>query len=265
MTNDELREEILRLGPWHHDVEIRDGIRTGEPVPAGTYAQELGTPSLLNPQRVLSSLVREVYPEGLGGRSFLDCACNAGGYLFAAKSLGASRGFGFDIREHWIQQARFLARHVSSEGIEFAVSDLSELRNLALEPFDVTFFSGIFYHLPDPVAGLRLAADHTRELLILNTAMTAAATDALILNRESDVEVMSGVHKLAWLPGSERVLREILEWCGFPHARVRFVRKTDSGRRRIELLAARDAKTFVAYDRNRREAEGGWVRRLLRR
>lgn len=269
MDSRELRERIVSLGPWHHDVEVAPGVRTGEPALPGAHPPELGVPSSIQPERLLGWLVGEVYPEGLAGRSVLDCACNAGGYLFAAKRLGAGRCFGFDAREHWIRQARFLAERFPGDGIEFATLELASLPKLGLGRFDVTLFSGIFYHLPDPVAGLRVAADHTDELLVVNTSTLPGPGDALVLSRESATEVMSGVDGLAWLPTGEGVLRAILEWCGFPHTRLRFDREsTVKNWRRVEILAARDAKTFAQYDARRPEREprpgSGRLRRLLR-
>lgn len=246
---DELRAEIRRLGPWHHDLEIAPGIRTGErapdddPDPLG-----VGNSGVLQPGQVLGLLMRDIFPNGFEGRSVLDCACNAGGYLFEAKRLGAGRCFGFDVREHWLNQARFLGRHLPGEDIEFAQLDLLALRERNLEPFDVTLFFGLFYHLPDPVAGLRIAADLTRELLVLNTAADPKLTGhALTLNIENDTALMSGVHRLAWLPSSAHVLEEILHWCGFPHTRVHYVHKA-ARFPRIQVLAARDARTFAHYD-----------------
>lgn len=248
MTAAALREEIRRLGPWHYDIEVAPGIRTGDIVPPGTYPPELGTPSLFDPYRMIDALVDGVYGGDLGGRSILDCACNAGGYLFGATRRGAGRCFGFDVREHWINQARFLARHLPSDNIEFEVRDLLTLPERGLPQFDITLFMGIFYHLPDPMTGLRIAADHTRELLVLNTALEPQRRDALILNEEGVKPVLSGVHRLAWLPTSERVLRSILTWCGFPHARVVWYRRRSNWKARIHMIAARDEKTFARYD-----------------
>lgn len=266
-TQAELRAEILRLGPWHYDVEIAPGVRTGAPVPPGTYPPELGTPTVIQVD-FLAQLLAAVFPDGLAGRSMLDCACNAGGYLLSMVPHGAGRSFGFDVREHWIEQARFLARHLPSENVQFAVRDLMSLPELGLEPFDITLFSGILYHLPDPIAGLRIAADHTRELLIVNTDAVPAAVDGLVLNRESKTEVMSGVHGLAWLPTSERVVQEMLAWCGFPHARLIFDFATPYKRRRMAVMGARDERTFAHYDslRARTEAQrrGRWKDRILR-
>lgn len=249
MNTDALREEIRRLGPWHHDIRIAPGIRTGEVVKDVVYPPSFGSVTMIQPERWIDRLIREVYPDGLNGRSFLDCACNGGGYLFAAAERGAGRCFGLDVRDHWIDQARLVARHTGARGIEFTTADLHTLPGMELEPFDVTLFMGIFYHLPDPVASLRMVADRTKELLVLNTAYVPGQGHALELNLESETMVMSGVHRLAWVPTSEHVLHEILRWCGFPHVRTTWRIAPAEGRfHRIEVIAAREASTFAHFD-----------------
>jgi SAM-dependent methyltransferase len=249
MDPEALRAEIARLGPWHYDVEVAPGIRTVA-APSSGPNQGDGTPSIVRADERLAEIVGEVFPDGLAGRSFLDCACNGGGYLFAAQALGARRAFGFDVREHWIEQVRFLARHLPSDRIGFARCDLAEMAGLDLPMFDVTLFGGLLYHLPDPIAGLRAAADRTSELIILGTAIRPGPEDALMLNWEGSSEApMLGVHGLAWLPTGARTVAELLAWCGFPHVRLRFDMPLPApNRRRIELLAARDAETFAFHD-----------------
>lgn len=265
MTNDELGAEIRRLGPWHHDVEVRAGVRTGDPAWRSEPDPAFGTPSLIDPFAKLQETIADLFPEGLQGRSFLDCACNAGGYLFAARQLGAGHCFGFDVREHWIRQAHFLAQHLPADDIDAGVCALADVPGLGLKPYDVTLFSGILYHLPDPVAGLKIAADLTKELIIVNTATFPAKQDGLMLNLESRTLLMSGVDGLAWYPTGETVVRQMLAWCGFPHARLRFDRLTQDKRGRLELWAARDATVFDHYDRIRPPVEQSRLRRLTGR
>ena len=110
----------------------------------------------------------------------LDCACNCGAYLFLCKDHGAGECFGFDVREQWIRQARWLLEHRAGDhtGMRFEVHDLLDLPGLGLEQFDVVLFRGIIYHLADPIEGLRIAAGMARELLVMTRPRSAAGATA---------------------------------------------------------------------------------------
>jgi len=62
-------------------------------------------------------------------------------------------------------------------------------------------FQGIFYHLSDPITGLKAATDLTSELLILDTAVLVGAPDGMLaLAEESPTPLMSAVYGLNWFP-----------------------------------------------------------------
>lgn len=222
-NNAELLEEMQALGPWHHKLEIRDGLQT-----QSSFEQDKtgDTIAVVDPLKVFDLATKGVFPNGLQGRSFLDCACNCGGYSFVAKDRGAGDVYGFDVREHWIRQARFIAenRSADSSNIRFEVMALDELGKID-EEFDVTWFSGIFYHLPDPVASLKLAADRTREVLFLSTACVCledgdTEEPELVFRPEGVEQLMSGVDGISWLPSGPKVLKNILNWMGFPEVKT---------------------------------------------
>lgn len=248
-----VKSEIDRLGPWLHDIEVLPGLRTGAARPADDPDKDV--PKSFDPGLMMKRLVDDIYGD-LAGRSFLDCGCNAGGHTFAAAGMGAGRTLAFDARQHWLDQAAFLGRHFDAPQAEFKRLTLSDLEALAPEPFDITLFSGLFYHLPDPVAGLKAAADLTRELLIVNTSVLPKPYPGLVLSRESAVHVLSGVDGLAWLPTGPEVMQEILQWCGFPHARADLYWTPGKPRdwMRLQIIAARDEATFARYDLRRPEA-----------
>ena len=108
MNKDELRTEIERLSPWHHKLHITDDIYTTTGAESDHMGQKV---SLVDPMMNMKQLMTDALPNGMEGRSFLDCACNAGGYSFAAKDWGASKTMGFDVRQHWIDQAEFVRTH----------------------------------------------------------------------------------------------------------------------------------------------------------
>lgn len=259
-----VKQEIARLGPWLHDIEVSPGVRTGA-VP-GSIDPDKEVNQSYSPDLNLEHLVDSVFGGRLDGRSFLDCGCNAGGHAFAAARLGAGRSLAFDARQHWLDQAAFLARFQDAPQLEFRRLTLADLPALQLEPFDVTLFSGLFYHLPDPVAGLRNAADLTRELLIVNTSVRPRRHRGLELSWESPTIALSGVDGLAWLPTGWEVMSDILAWCGFPHVRIDlyWTPGRPRGWRRLQMLAARSEETFAHYDQVRPQAHPNRRSRISR-
>jgi tRNA (mo5U34)-methyltransferase len=257
LTTSALREELIRLGPWHLEVDITPGLSTAAylDAPAPAYPSSFGEVSLYRPREGFIRRLERIFPDGLEGRSVLDCACNCGGYLFWAKELGAGQCFGFDAREHWIRQARFLAEHRSGPGadIRFEVRDLYELPELDLEPFDITLFYGIFYHLPMPVTGMKIAADLTRELMIVNTATrNGLPGGTLAASEEGKVELASGIYGLNWFPAGPDVLSRIFQWLGFTETRCSrwrtIVPQQPPSLGRMEVMGARSAETFRSFD-----------------
>lgn len=266
---DTLARQIQDLGPWHHNVEVAPGLRTADVDRGGNLAGR-GPVRMIQDETSFKQLMQAIYPGGLAGKSFLDSACNCGAYSFWMSDLGAIETFGFDARERWIDQANFLQAHrpPSTTRSSFRACDLYDLRGLNLNPFDITLFKGIFYHLPDPIGGLRLVADLTRELLIVGTATRLSPVPGLVLARENTSHLMSGIHGTNWFPTSPGVVKELLRTMGFRDFRVTFWRKLPRWRSpgnrglthylknllratgRTEILAAREPGFFRAFDRS---------------
>jgi SAM-dependent methyltransferase len=241
-ARDALRDEIVRLGPWHFDIEVTPEIGTSVSLEA-SYPESFGPVAFQDVRRQFKRRMEAIYPGGLEGRSVLDCACNCGAYLFWAKEMGAGECFGSDVREHWIDQARFLLEHrpEPKAGLRFEARDIYELPALDLEPFDITIFTGVFYHLPDPITGLKIAADLTTELLVFDTAIRTGQPDGFLAVEQEAIEpVMSGVYGLNWLPTGPQVMARILEWAGFADIRVtRMIESAHPGVGRLAMLAAK--------------------------
>jgi SAM-dependent methyltransferase len=251
----QLRDEIIRLGPWHLEVQVTDDISTRVFLqsPETSYSPSVGKVSFISPRESFRSLMQKVYPGGLAGRSVLDCACNCGGYLYWAKELGAGECFGFDVRQHWIDQARFLAQTPFWErfAVSFQLCDLYDLPKLGLKPFDITIFKGIFYHLPDPITGLKIVADLTKELILVDTATKNGCPDGMLAVSEEDrVAVMSGVHGLNWFPTGPNVLARVLNWLGFSETHCVFwqngaTENQPANLGRLQILGSRKPGLFL--------------------
>ena len=132
----------------------------------------------------------------------------------------------------------------------FEVLDLYDLPKLRLEPFDITLFKGIFYHLPDPVAGLKMAADLTREVLIVDTNARVDLPDGMLAVQQEAIEhPMSGVYGLNWVPTGPEVMTRILNWMGFTETRL------------TSWVAdgTRDGQEFGACSSSAHESPGAWI------
>lgn len=248
-TPEWLKRRIKQLGPWHMNIQITEQLNTGQVFSDdGAILERPANEgiSLLKLRDRFIGLLDKMYPDGLAGKRFLDCACNAGGYCYWARERGATSAFGFDVREHWIRQARFVKnqRKVGpTDNIQLKVMDLYDLPSTKMAPFDITNFKGIFYHLPDPVTGLKVAADMTREVLIFNTSTMWGEKDGYMkTGMESRENLMSGVHGLKWYPTGPKVCADILKWLGFEEVKLMFFRQQYDQAQlgRLEIIAARE-------------------------
>jgi tRNA (mo5U34)-methyltransferase len=255
MDADRLREEIIRLGPWHHDIDVTPEVSTR--VSEGVdYPATLGQVKMLDLRDQFMRKLGRIYPNGLEGRTVLDCGCNCGEHLFWSKEMGAGQCFGFDVREHWINQARFLQenRTKPSDGLRFEVADLYSLPEFDLEPLDIVLFHGIFYHLPDPVHGLQLAADLTKELMIFTTSTRTDLKDGLLwLKTEPTERLLMGMHEISWRPTGPQVVERLLRYVGFPETYLMRHRKVQGSetRGRLEMLASKAPGLLTALSEAR--------------
>ncbi|OED43997.1 hypothetical protein AB833_02620 [Chromatiales bacterium (ex Bugula neritina AB1)] len=271
-----LIEAINDLGPWHHKVEVRPGIYT---VPGESDKNKHGTAPVvfIDDREEFKKLIESIYPRGIEGKSLLDSACNCGAYSMFFQQFGGEKSLGFDAREHWIAQANFLRENLvlNRNSAKFVVSDLYDVKNMGLSPFSVSLFKGIFYHLPDPIGGLKVVADLTDELMIFNSASRRSSVPGLVIASENTKNVMSGMHGLNWFPSDPDVVVEILRTMGFVDFRVlfwhkrpgfkvgtkrgfiRYVKNIIKGNGRFALLASKRRGLFDDFDRNTVKANYG--------
>ncbi len=256
-TNAELIEQIRAMRPWHQNVRINDSLEVQDAFDDQERLRANNANiSLIDAGTRFAEKIRMFYPNGLAAKRFLDCACNAGGYCFWARELGARETFGFDVREHWIRQAEFIRRHRTAGPVDhmtFRVCDLMELPRQAIEPADLTLFKGIFYHLADPILGLKIAADLTREVLWFNSARRFIDNnESLVCVFEAEEQLMSGVHSLSWIPSGPSVIAKLLYWMGFVDIYHVFSNENPArpGFGRMELMATRVPGMLDGFAKN---------------
>jgi tRNA (mo5U34)-methyltransferase len=248
----DLRDEIIRLGPWRLRVQVTPELSTAAWLSEqpGTHPDSDEGVDFVDAREAWVSNVLRIFPNGLEGRSVLDCACGCGAFLFWAKELGAGDCLGLDSDQRSIEQARFLLenRGGPSDGIRFEVGDLHEIPRMALGRFDVTLFNDVFDRLPNPIGGLEIAAGLTDELIQVVTGTGLGRPDGLLLMRpESEDRANPALHGLHWLPSGPDVVAKTLAWSGFPATRVVRSLRVLPGLGRMELVASRAAELLETY------------------
>lgn len=236
-----IHEKLKSLAPWHFDIELPSGIRTSEGNIQDYTNPDFKKVHTIDPNEMEKDIL-SIYPEGLNGKTFLDVGCNAGGYCFLASKLGAKYCLGFDVRDHWINQANFIKEQfgISSDKIDFKTTHLNQIKD---KKFDVTLYKGVLYHVPNPIESLVQLADMTNDVLIVDSASKTNSTpNSFTINFESVTHVMSGVDKLAWLPSGPDVVKEILQWKGFTKFQIPYWHKENvinSNWGRFRIIAQR--------------------------
>lgn len=106
------------------------------------------------------------------GTSLIDLGCLEGGYTVEFARAGFD-AVGLEAREQNLARCQLVADRLGLANLRFVRDDA---RNLASYPtFDVTFCSGLLYHLDRPATFLKLLASRTRRLLVLNTHYALAS------------------------------------------------------------------------------------------
>ena len=244
--SDRILYRIGQLAPWRMSVQITDSITTGDHLTLDAGPNTACRKSRADARKQYHRLLKNLYPDGLKSKRVLDCGCGAGGYCFWSRELKSELAFGFDVREHWIKQARFLKfnRKVGiNDRLQFKILNLYDLTNEKLFPFDLVLFRGLFFHLPDPINGLKIAADHSRDVLVFSSAMIWGEADGALKALQSNKpQLHGGTSGLNWYPTGPKVCADIIRGLGFEDLVLTKHKQVDArpDRGRIEIIASRE-------------------------
>lgn len=167
-TRAQIVAQLASLAPFHHAIDLPFGLSTYDPT-AARHDRE---------RTRLQSLTDHLWPRLLGtyggslrGLRVLDIACNCGGFAFAAARAGAAEVVGIDVDPHYIRQATFVRDTLGMDNVAFHVARLEDLDADEIGRFDIVFFFGILYHLPDPIGALARISRLTRDMIVVDTSM----------------------------------------------------------------------------------------------
>lgn len=155
-----LHEQVNGL-IWFHSIDLGDGI-----ISPGVKSLD-----------VLTAEANVYFPFPLAGKTVLDIGCWDGANSFAAARRGAARVLATD-HHVWAngigkRQAFDIARQCVAPSVEVLDADLADLTPERVGRFDVVLFTGVLYHLRNPLIGLEHAARLTTGELIVETHLDA--------------------------------------------------------------------------------------------
>ena len=153
-------DQITNNSGWFHSLDLGNGLFAPGQVSLDALRRQVG---LLH------------FPE-LTDQSFLDLGSWDGFYAFEAEQRGAARVLATDSFSWngmgWSNKQGFLlARDILHSQVEDMDIDIMDVCPERVGQFDVVLFSGMLYHMRDPIKALQNAASVCKKQLIVETAV----------------------------------------------------------------------------------------------
>ncbi len=160
---------------WYQNIYLGQGVYT------------LSSPTLHNR---LWQCLEPMLPADLAGASVLDVGTNAGYFCLKTKLKGAGRVVGVDNMDVFLQQAE-ACRAIWGLDIEYRKLDANHLHMLN-QRFDIVIFTGILYHLKNPLGVLEQVAELCNDAIVVETEVIPPTRESVVhvrLGRRGQVAV----------------------------------------------------------------------------
>lgn len=154
-SREELLAQVRAFPFWYQRIYLGQGIYTMDNNGAPAYHEHVW-------RRLEPTL-----PTNLNNASVLDVGCNAGYFAIQSKLRGAGRVVGIEFIEEFVRQAE-LCRQVWNLEIEYRQLGADQVSSLN-EQFDLVIFTGILYHLKNPLQALEDAGKICRDAIMVET------------------------------------------------------------------------------------------------
>jgi tRNA (mo5U34)-methyltransferase len=239
MARADIVNQVQRLAPWFHCIDLGDGLATktqsaiGEPVD--------------HPRPTWES-VKACVPTDLKGQTVLDVGCNAGFYSIEMKRRGAARVLGLDSQRDLIRQAEFV-RDVLGLEIDYERKSVYDLDPFEMGQFDVTLALGLIYHCKHLVLALEKLFLITRRRLVLETAIYPPEKAPESFEYEEGGERPT-LHPLAYVENRPEAKEAVYNWF-LPGAAALTALLKNVGFDEIEVLPGANADRAVIVCKKR--------------
>ncbi len=163
MDTEQLKQQIVDLGPWFYPFVLTADVVTPSKVPAQVQG-------IFETRReMLEDAVKAHFGERLKAIRAVDVGCHEGYYSLALRGMGVPEVLGLDYRDDNLRRARFVAAQLGVSGLRYLQADAEELNPASLGEFPLVLCFGLLYHLENPMRVLRRLHALTGELLVLET------------------------------------------------------------------------------------------------
>jgi len=213
-------EEYGKRVGWFHSMDLGNGLFTSGATVAGTIREGLE-------KRIKSLQI----PDDLTGMTFLDVGSWDGYYAFEAEARGASRVMATDlfcwIGPGWGRKDGFLlAREILGSKVEDKNIEVQDLSPATVGMWDIVLFSGIFYHMRDPIQAMQAAASVAVKCMIVETHIEHDKMSQPIMRYVP--RVRGNETSNYWRPNSAMIL-VLLKEMGFSRVKHRIAIDPDDG------------------------------------
>ena len=162
---DAKREQLLRLvrgHEWVYDFDLGNGEKIQSRLPE-TVKNIVKTRS-----RMVFPEIKNYFGDELSGVRCLDVGCHEG-FMSLETAPFVKSVIGIDVREESLEKAELIRQLKGIENVTFEHGNCYKLDKYFKNPFDLTIFVGVLYHLYDPVGALRNISQVTKKLCVIET------------------------------------------------------------------------------------------------
>lgn len=221
MDREALIKQVRQLGPWFHQIDVGQGVKTRDVAPLqGPQPPDHPMPRWLK--------IKDALPQDMRGMNIFDIGSSDGFFSVEMHRRGAKHILSMDADKRSVERLKWLKKQLKLGSVEPVYGDIYKLdRNIG--KFDMVFMFALLYHLKEPLLGLEKLAPLS-DVLCIETIANPNENNSFLLFRPPTEGVNQNPK---WVP-TTRCLKDMLKWVGYKHV--------------VEIADASDSRPiYVAY------------------
>lgn len=162
---DKKRENLLRKVrslEWVYDFDLGNGEKIQSRLPESVRDIVKTRSQMVFPE------IEKYFGNELSNVRCLDVGCHEG-FMSLEIALLVKSVTGVDVRKESLEKAELIRQLKGIENVTYTYGDCYKLSEYFNNPFDLTLFVGVLYHLYDPVGALRNISKATKKLCVIET------------------------------------------------------------------------------------------------